>query len=89
MRASCPSDKEGAETRVITCADGVTICAVTEEELLAKAEAHMQAAHPELAGRLSREEILRAARISPVPADSVRESGDEGGPRELEKGRPE
>jgi hypothetical protein len=48
-------------TRTIHCTDGAAILGETEDELVAGMEAHFREAYPELAGQLSREEILRLA----------------------------
>jgi predicted RNase H-like HicB family nuclease len=46
---------------IINCPDGVTVKGETHEELLANAEAHIRDAHPDLVGKVSREELLSQA----------------------------
>lgn len=41
--------------------DGTVICGDTDEELIRRAEAYIRAAHPRLAGQLSRKELLTMA----------------------------
>lgn len=61
----------------IVCFDGVVITGSTESELISAAEAHFREAHPQLAGRLSREEILAMASgedPEPAPGSTHREA---------------
>jgi predicted small metal-binding protein len=51
-----------AVPRSITFDDGTIVRGETDAELVRNAETHIRAAHPQLAGRLSREEILALAR---------------------------
>ena len=44
--------------RLINCECGQVVRGDSDDELVANAEAHMREAHPELAGRMSREDIL-------------------------------
>ncbi len=44
--------------KVISCQCGATIKGETDDEVIAAAEKHMQAEHPSLAGKLSRDQIL-------------------------------
>jgi hypothetical protein len=46
---------------VINCECGYVVEGETEEELLSVAERHIEEAHPDLAGKVSREELLAAA----------------------------
>jgi predicted small metal-binding protein len=48
-------------TRVINCECGQTIHGESDDELIQKAQAHVDASHPELVGKLSREDILAMA----------------------------
>jgi hypothetical protein len=45
----------------ITCVCGKVIEAKDDNELLAKAQAHVAADHPDLVGKVSREDILARA----------------------------
>jgi len=47
--------------RRITCVCGKVLEATDDEELVAKAEAHVAADHPELVGKVSREDVLARA----------------------------
>jgi hypothetical protein len=47
--------------RRITCVCGKVIQGKDDDELLAKAEAHLAADHPGLGGKVSREDILARA----------------------------
>ncbi len=47
--------------RRITCVCGKVIEATDDEELVAKAEAHVAADHPDLVGQVSREDVLARA----------------------------
>jgi predicted small metal-binding protein len=46
---------------VINCECGEVIRAATEEELVKKVEQHVGQAHPELVGKMSRDDILAMA----------------------------
>lgn len=52
--------------KIITCSDGVVVRGDTDDELVEKTERHQREAHPELAGQLSREEILALAAVPKV-----------------------
>jgi predicted small metal-binding protein len=47
--------------KVINCECGHVVRGETEEELLANAEAHINRDHPDLVGKLSREDLLGMA----------------------------
>ena len=48
---------------VFTCErDGFVMCGESEDELAAKIERHIAEAHPDLAGKLSRDDILAEGR---------------------------
>ena len=49
--------------KVINCECGQAIRAETDEELLAKAEQHVNENHPELVGKLSRDDLLAMAEV--------------------------
>lgn len=44
--------------KVINCECGQVIRGATDEELLRNAEAHVQRDHPELVGKITREDLL-------------------------------
>lgn len=45
-------------TKVVNCECGQTVRAEDEDELVAKVEAHVANDHPELVGKLTREDIV-------------------------------
>lgn len=45
----------------IDCECGEVVKAATDDELLAKVEAHVADAHPELVGKMTREDVLGMA----------------------------
>ena len=47
--------------KVINCECGEVIRAATDDELVQKVERHVDAAHPELVGKMSRQDILAMA----------------------------
>jgi hypothetical protein len=47
--------------KLINCECGQVIRGETEEELLRNAEAHVQRDHPELVGKITREDLLAMA----------------------------
>ena len=47
--------------KVIHCQCGADVQADTDDELVAQVEAHVQEAHPEMVGQMSREQILEMA----------------------------
>ena len=47
--------------KLINCECGEVVRGNTDEELVAAAEAHVTAHHPELVGKLSRDDILAMA----------------------------
>jgi len=47
--------------KVVHCECGADVEAETDDELVAQVEAHVQDRHPDMAGRLSREQILAMA----------------------------
>jgi predicted small metal-binding protein len=46
---------------VVNCECGEVVRADSEDELVAKVEEHVRAAHPELAGKMTRADILGMA----------------------------
>lgn len=49
--------------KLINCACGYSFRGETDDELWDKAQAHMATAHPEMAGKVSRADILGQAEI--------------------------
>ena len=47
--------------KVINCDCGYTVRGEDDDELLANAEAHVQADHPDMVGQVSREQLLAMA----------------------------
>ena len=47
--------------KVINCECGEVVRADTDDELLEKVDAHVQQAHPDLVGKLSRDDVLGMA----------------------------
>lgn len=50
--------------KVINCECGEVVRADNDDELVSKVEAHVREAHPELVGKLSRDDILGMAEES-------------------------
>ena len=48
-------------TKIINCECGQTVRADTDDELVAKGEGHVRQDHPELVGKLTREDVLAMA----------------------------
>lgn len=48
-------------TKVIDCECGQQIRAENEEELVAKTQQHVEESHPDLVGKLSREDVVAMA----------------------------
>jgi predicted small metal-binding protein len=48
-------------SKVINCECGEVVSADTDDELVQKVERHVGEAHPELVGKLSREDVLAMA----------------------------
>ena len=46
---------------VVHCECGTDVQADTEDELVSKVEAHVQAEHPDMVGKMDREQILGMA----------------------------
>jgi hypothetical protein len=55
------SERRIRMTKVINCECGQTVRAESDDDLVAQVETHVQRDHPELVGKLSREEILGMA----------------------------
>lgn len=45
-------------SKIVNCECGQTVRAESEDELVAKVEAHVTSDHPELVGKLTREDIV-------------------------------
>jgi hypothetical protein len=54
-------DQEGPMGKVINCECGEVVRAETDDELVAAVDAHVNRAHPEMVGKLSREDVLAMA----------------------------
>lgn len=52
--------------KVINCEDGVVIRGADDDELVTNARAHIAEAHPDLDGKLSRDDILKMASEAPA-----------------------
>ena len=50
-------------TRVINCECGQVVRAEDDDELVARVDEHVQRDHPELVGKLSREDVLGMAEV--------------------------
>lgn len=48
-------------TKIVNCECGQTVRAEDESELVTKVEAHVESDHPEMIGKLSREDIVAMA----------------------------
>jgi predicted enzyme related to lactoylglutathione lyase/predicted small metal-binding protein len=59
-------------TKVFECQDGFVARGADDDELLAEVERHVAEAHPDLVGKLSREEILAGARQEGPPLAECR-----------------
>jgi predicted small metal-binding protein len=53
--------EEGTMAKLINCECGEVVRAETDDELLEKVDAHVNRAHPDLVGKLSREDVLGMA----------------------------
>ena len=47
--------------KVVNCECGATVKAESDDELVRQVEQHVESAHPELVGKMSREDILGMA----------------------------
>lgn len=50
-------------SKVVNCECGETVRAETDDELVTKVESHVEGNHPDLAGKLSRDDILAMAEV--------------------------
>jgi predicted small metal-binding protein len=53
--------KEESMSKVINCECGEVVRAGTDDELVEKVERHVGESHPELVGKMSREDVLAMA----------------------------
>jgi uncharacterized protein YuzB (UPF0349 family) len=60
-RADTLGRKEIVMAKVVNCECGQTVRGETDDELVANVEAHVQAHHPEMVGKMSREDVLGMA----------------------------
>jgi hypothetical protein len=58
---SAPESKEGAMPLVVHCECGHDVEGETEDELVAGVEQHVSDAHPDMVGKMTREQILEMA----------------------------
>src|SRR5919106_1575423 len=58
---ACVECKEAGMAKVVNCECGQTVQAESDAELVAQVETHVQRDHPELVGKLSRDDILGMA----------------------------
>jgi hypothetical protein len=56
--------------KMFECDDGVVLRGDDDDELLANVELHVVEAHPDLVGKLSREEILATAKGRETPTEA-------------------
>ena len=47
--------------KVVNCPCGTTVHGETDDELVSNVEAHVQSDHPEMVGKMSREDVLGMA----------------------------
>jgi predicted small metal-binding protein len=47
--------------KVVNCECGTTVRGETDDELVSDVEAHVQSYHPEMVGKMSREDVLGMA----------------------------
>ena len=48
-------------TKVVHCECGTDVSAETDDELVSNVESHVQESHPDMVGKLGREQILEMA----------------------------
>jgi predicted small metal-binding protein len=53
--------KEAVMAKVVNCPCGTTVRGETDDELVSNVEAHVQSDHPEMVGKMSREDVLGMA----------------------------
>ena len=56
-----PTNKERFMTKVVNCECGETVRAESDGELVSRVEAHVERDHPDMVGKLSRDDILGMA----------------------------
>jgi predicted small metal-binding protein len=57
------TQKEQSMPKLINCECGQTVRADTDDELVTIVDGHVKSDHPELAGKMSREDILAMAEV--------------------------
>ena len=60
-RIAAPGSEEHAMAKVIHCQCGTDVQAETDDELVTAVEQHVQDSHPEMAGKMTRDQILGMA----------------------------
>jgi predicted small metal-binding protein len=55
------TERRSTVTKVINCECGEVVRADTDDELVAAVGAHVESAHPEMVGKMSREDVLAMA----------------------------
>ena len=55
--------------KVINCQCGATLRGETDDEIVAASENHVQTEHPNLVGKMSREQVLAMAEEEAPPAE--------------------
>ncbi|HYM64227.1 MAG TPA: DUF1059 domain-containing protein, partial [Gaiellaceae bacterium] len=53
--------KESVMAKVVNCECGQAVRGETDDELVSNVEAHVQSHHPEMVGKMSREDVLGMA----------------------------
>jgi predicted small metal-binding protein len=56
-----PLDEGGSMAKVVNCECGYTVRGEDDDEIVANVEEHVRQAHPEMAGQMSREQVLAMA----------------------------
>jgi predicted small metal-binding protein len=65
--AATADDKEASKVmaRVVNCECGYVARGASDDEVVADVQAHLQAEHPDLAGQISRQDLLGWVQIEP------------------------
>ncbi len=58
---SATRPKESVMAKVVNCPCGETVRGETDDELVANVEAHVRSDHPEMVGKMTREDVLGMA----------------------------
>ncbi len=59
-----PATEENEMAKLINCECGQVVRGDTDDELIANAQAHIDRDHPELVGKISREDLLAMAEVA-------------------------